>query len=461
MLYKSLVFMLTLSLALSWPALSLAEPITPKKEREIGERFHLKVAASKLLMSDPIANAYYKSVTDRIMKGAGLKPGDYNFYIIDSDGINAFAVPGGYIYMHSETIISLENEGQLASILGHEIAHITSRHYARRVESASGLSVAYLAAMLAGVFVASQGGNAAPLGQALMIGGAGASVSAMLANSREDEAEADAKGRQYLTKAGYNARDMYGAFKIMSKQSYQVSRDVHTYQTTHPALTSRLATTFKDYENGPPSPPDARYQAFRDRILSLSGEERRVRNIFGKRLSGDPRDHSAIHGLGLLAAKKQNLTRADELLKQALALDPNNREYLADLGDLALRRRQPEEAKKYYQKAGQSNRQPVLGLARASELLGEKKQAAALYDRAVNMDKEAYPEALELAGRFFGQNGEKGKGHYYLARYFNSTGDLDKAIFHYKECSKQGDSGKFKAIADREVKLLTELKKDK
>ncbi len=459
---KSLVWLLTLSLTLSWPVLAAAESITPKKERELGQRFHLKVAASGLIMDDPIANAYYKSITDRLMKGAGLKPGDYNFYIINSAGINAFAVPGGYIYMHTETIVNLENEGQLASIIGHEIAHITSRHYARRVESASGMSMAYLAAMLAGVFVASQGGNSgAALGQALMIGGTGVSVSAMLANSREDEAEADAKGRQYLSKAGYHPRDMYRAFKIMSDRTYQVYKDVPTYLTTHPALTSRLATTFKDYENTDPTPPDIRYQAFRDRVLALSGEERRVKSILTKRRSANKRDHSAIHGLGLLAAREQNLTLANKLMTEAMSIDPNNKEYLADLGDLALKRRKADEAKAYYQKSGQNSRQAVLGLARANELLGDKKQAGINYDRAVNMEISPYPEALELAGRFFGQSGEKGKGHYYLARYFNSKGDLDKAIFHYKESSKQPDAGRYKAIAEREIKILTELKKEK
>lgn len=457
---KSLVGMICLTLTLPWPLTAWAAPVTLKKEQELGKRFHLKIAAAGVLMDDPIANNYYKAIAARIMKGAGLRPDQYNFYIINSDGINAFAVPGGYIYMHTETIISLENEGQLASILGHEVAHITSRHYARRMESASSMSMATLASMLVGVFVASQGGSSAALGQALMVGGTGATIQSMLANSREDEAEADAKGRQYLTKAGYNPRDMYKAFRIMADKTFQTNRDVPTYLTTHPALTSRLATTFKDYENSPPSPPDQRYQAFRDRVLGLSGEARRVQSILTRRLNANKGDHSALHALGLLAARQQNLPEADKLMTQALALAPGNREYLADLGDLALRRRKPAEARQYYEKAGQDNRQAVLGLARASELLGDQKQAATFYDRAVNMDTTPYPEALELAGRFFGQAGQPAKGHYYLARYFASRGNMDQAIFHYKETAKRSDAGQYKAIANREIDILTDLKKD-
>ena len=457
---QALVWLMIVSLIVSWSTPAFADSVSLKKENELGKRFHLKVAASGLLFDDPIADKYYKQITDRIMRGAGLAPDQYNFYIIDSAGINAFAVPGGYIYMHTETIISLENEGQLASILGHEVAHITSRHFARRVEKNSAMSLAYVAGMLVGVLVASQGGNGAAIGPAIMSGTGGAAISEMLANSREDEAEADAKGKKYLTKAGYDPRDMYGAFRIMADKTFQVSpKGAPSYLSTHPALTSRLATSFDDKEKSKPASTDARYLAFRDRVLALTGEDRRVQTTFNNRLKRNKNDHSALHGLGLLDARMQRLSKANEKMNQALALAPNNKEYLADLGDLARRRNKPEEARAYYQKAGQDNRQAVLGLARAYELLGDKKQAGSFYDKAVNMDKTPYLEALELAGRFFGQNGQRGKGHYYLARYFNDKGDLKKAIFHYKEAAKQPDAGQYKKIAEREAEILDEIQK--
>ena len=460
-----LTLIMSLTLALPYPQLASASSMSPTEEKELGQRFHLKIAATGALMDDPIINKYYMNICDKIMRGAGLEPDNYNFHIVRSDGINAFAVPGGFIYMHTETIISLENEDQLASIVGHEVAHITSRHFARRMEAAASISIAYMAAMLAGMFVASQSGGSgagAAIGQALVIGGTGISVSAMMSNSRSDESEADSKGRKYLIKAGYQARDMYGAFRIMADKTFQVAPNSYmpTYLTTHPALTSRLATSFKDLQDSPPSPPDISYRSFRDRVLAHAGDPRRVQIIMNKRLKANKNDHSALHAMGLLAARQQNLSQANKLMTQALSLAPGNREYLADLGDLALRRRKPDEAKKYFQRAGQNNRQAVLGLARSSDLLGDKTEATKLYTRAITMAKSEYPEALELGGRFFGKIGRRGTGHYYLGKYFASVGNLDQAIFHFKEVGKYSDAGVLKAHAKRDLKLMTKLKKE-
>ncbi len=451
---RLLIFIMILAQAALVPPPAWGAEMTPQKEKELGRRFHLQLAATGAIVDDPIMTGYLRTVTERVLKGAGLEPGQYSFYILQNSGINAFAVPGGYIYIYTETLYNLENEGQLAAILSHETAHLTSNHFARRLESASASTAASLAAMLAGALVAGRSGaSSGALGQALMAGGMGAGIQGYLANSREDEAEADAKGRGYLIKAGYQPRDMYGAFKIMQDKTYQLSSDVPTYLTTHPALTSRLASTFSDAAQAPPAPPDPGYLAFRDRVLAGCGDLDLAQSFFSRRLNADPNDHGALHGLGLLAQRRQNLSQASQLIQKALALAPGREDYLADLGDLALKRRQPAEAKGYYEKA--HNRLAVLGLARTSELLGDRARAAALYDQAVNMAPYDYLPALELAGRFFGQNGQMDKGHYYLGRFFAGSGQISQAIFHYQQVT-----GQFRAQAEREKKILDEIKKD-
>ncbi|MDR2443622.1 MAG: M48 family metalloprotease, partial [Deltaproteobacteria bacterium] len=194
-----------LILALILLQASQAAALSQQDEIIIGRKVHTEIASEGLIYDDPIVNAYFQAVCQRVLKAAGKQPFPYHFYIIKSSYLNAFAVPGGYIYLHTGTIDTLENEGQMAAILAHEIAHITSRHFARRSEGARSASLLNLAGLIAGIALAASGGggqNTAALGQALMIGSTGATIQAMLANSRADETEADSKGRNYMLKAG-------------------------------------------------------------------------------------------------------------------------------------------------------------------------------------------------------------------------------------------------------------------
>ncbi|MDR1608539.1 MAG: M48 family metalloprotease [Deltaproteobacteria bacterium] len=439
--------------------------VTQKEELELGRQVHRQLAAQRVLFNDPTVDQYLRRVSNRVLKAAGPQGHPFHFYVIQSDGLNAFAVPGGYIYMHTETINSLQNEGQLAAILSHEVAHITSRHFARRQEAGKMASIASLAGVLAGALLAGGGGggqNTAALGQALMLGSVGASIQAMLANSRADETEADRKGRQYMVKAGYNPRDMYGAFKIMNEMSYHISSETPNYLRTHPGLTARMASTFGDQANQAPSPPDPAYEAIRDRVLALSAQPRRARSVFQKRLEKNPNDASAIHGLAMLAAREQSFAQANDLLEKANKLAPNNADYLSDLGDLALRRRKIPEAITFYEKSRSLNKglSATLGLARALELSGKNKEASPYYDEAVNMSGDDYPEALELAGRFFGQTGQMGKGHYLLSRYFGNIGQLKQAIFHCKATIQDPAGGRYRKDCEQNIRDYEELMKD-
>ncbi|MDR1578029.1 MAG: M48 family metalloprotease [Deltaproteobacteria bacterium] len=448
---------------MSW-GFDSAWAVSQKEELELGRQVHRQLAAQKVLFNDPTVDQYLRRISKRLLKVAGPLAHPFHFYVIQSDGLNAFAVPGGYIYMHTETIISLQNEGQLAAILSHEVAHITSRHFAQRQEAGKKASIASLAGVLAGALLAGGGGgqNTGALGQALMLGSVGASIQAMLANSRADETEADRKGRSYMIKAGYNPRDMYGAFKIMNERSYHFSSAIPNYLRTHPGLAARMASTFGDQADQAPSPPDPGYEAIKDRVLALSAQPRRARSVFQKRLEQNPNDASALHGLAMIAAREQSLTQANELLEKALKLSPANAEYLADMGDLSLRRRKTQDAVTYYEKSRNLNKGllSTLGLARAFELLGKNKEAANFYDQAVDMAEDDYPEALELAGRFFGQIGEMAKGHYLLSRYFGNVGQLKQAIFHCKTTINDPAGGRYKRTCEQYIRDYEEIMKE-
>jgi predicted Zn-dependent protease len=419
---------------------SKAYALNQAEELELGRAVHMEIAKDNNLFTDPYVNQYFQRVAGRLMRVAPKQSFPFHFYLIKSNTLNAFAVPGGYIYFHTETINSLENEGQMAAILAHEIAHITSRHFSRRAEQSSTMTLLSLAGILAGALIASGGGhNSAALGQAIMLGSSGATIQSMLANSRADESEADRKGREYMLKAGYHPKDMYGAFKIMNEKSFSLSSRIPSYLNTHPGINARLASTFADQEKAPKSPPDSQYLAIRDRTLALTAAPERANNTFNGRLKDNPQDASALHGLGLVAVQANKFTQAEKYFKDSLAISPNNGEYLSDLGALYFKLRKPEEAISKYQeaiKSGDNTPQTNLGLARSYEVLGKTQEAATYYNKAVDMAADSYPPALEAAGTFFMKKGELPKGHFIMGNFFLQTGKLKEAIFHYNETLK-------------------------
>jgi predicted Zn-dependent protease len=246
----------------------------------------------------------------------------------------------------------------------------------------------------------------------------------------------------------------------MNEQSYQLTGSLPGYLSTHPGLTSRLASTFADQAAAPPAPTDPAYLAIRDRVLALTALTSRANKIFTKRLSENPSDASALHGLGLVALREMNYALAQELLDKAAALAPESGEYQTDLGELALKRRQPETAARHFEAArrkGHSNAQTALGLARAYELSGRPKDASRLYEQASNGASDFFPAALEQAGLFFGQNGQLAKGHFLLSSFYEATGRPKDSIFHCKAALEAPGGANYRSKCDRRTRDMEEF----
>ncbi|MEW5725224.1 MAG: M48 family metallopeptidase, partial [Thermodesulfobacteriota bacterium] len=212
-----------------------ASAMTYEEERKLGRSILAYFQEHVEFVDDPAVTAYVNGLGRKILARLGPQPFEYRFFVIKSEAINAFAAPAGYVFLNSGTLVQLQTEGQLAAILSHEIAHVTGRHMARRIENNKKLNWATVAGILAGTLL-----GGAP-GAAVAMGSVGANMSAQLAFSREDEREADRKGLEYLQAAGYSPQDMAGAFEIMFQSSYHQPQDIPSYFTTHPGLGERIS----------------------------------------------------------------------------------------------------------------------------------------------------------------------------------------------------------------------------
>ena len=207
-----------------------------RDEKELAKEFEILVKSRLPIIEDPEIKSYVRSVVDRIIAKVPPQPFDFETNVIYSPVLNAFATPGGYVCVYSGLLVNIEDEDSLAGILSHEVAHVTQRHIASRIDRGTYLSIGTLVAMVGAVLAG--GGDASG---ALLAGSMATSQAAMLSYGRQDESDADKFGLQYMMRAGYDPRGMAKAFQVLQNKSLGASSDFPTYLSTHPNINARIA----------------------------------------------------------------------------------------------------------------------------------------------------------------------------------------------------------------------------
>jgi len=222
------------------PATGKLDTVTMSESKEVslGKELHDEMVKSTPMYEDEAVNAYINEVGQRVAAASDRPDLEYHFYIIDSPDINAFALPGGYIYINRGLINYLQNEAQLAAVLGHEIGHVTARHHVRQKSASAGRNIgAVFAGVLTGSYTVA---SAAAEWSSAAIAGYG----------REMELEADGFGAKYMKNAGYSPDAMIDVLSLLKSEerfSRQRARDAgktlpsyHGVFSTHPSSDQRL-----------------------------------------------------------------------------------------------------------------------------------------------------------------------------------------------------------------------------
>jgi predicted Zn-dependent protease len=213
--------------------------MSQREEQALGQRFMLQIREHLPLVDDIELNQYVQALGRRLLLGhPSINPADFHFFIIENPDINAFAIPGGFIGINSGLISAAENEAQLASVMAHEIAHVTQRHIARLQASQGNTGLRTLATIVAALLISSQSAEA---GQAALLTGIAASQQSRINFTRRHEYEADRIGIQLLTSAGYNGRAAIDFFEILRRRISLNSAESLEFLQTHPLTTNRIA----------------------------------------------------------------------------------------------------------------------------------------------------------------------------------------------------------------------------
>ncbi len=198
------------------------------EERDIGAKMAAQVRAEKKIYSDPTVNDYVNRTGQRIARLADRPNIPYQFTVIEDKTLNAFALPGGYVYVHTGLLRELDSQAQLAGVLGHEISHIVARHSVKQLQEGLGLQI-LSALVFGGSSQATQ--TAVSLGLALVLRG----------YSRSAEEEADSYGTIYMARAGYNPEGMAQVMDKLAKLSGSGEGFWENLASDHPPAAKRAA----------------------------------------------------------------------------------------------------------------------------------------------------------------------------------------------------------------------------
>lgn len=206
--------------------------VSQQQEVQMGQQYAAQIAQQLPLVRDPEVNRYINVLGDSIARLTKRGDLDWHFYVVDATDINAFAVPGGFVYVNRGLIEHASKMDELAGVLGHEIGHVVKRHTVKQMQQMQGANVGVtLACVLTGV-CNSQVANAA-----INVGG-----SALFAKfSRDDEAQADEEGVKNVVEAGISPEGMVSMFQTLLAERKSHPSAVDTWFASHPLEESRIA----------------------------------------------------------------------------------------------------------------------------------------------------------------------------------------------------------------------------
>ncbi len=202
--------------------------IPTSQEVAIGAGMAQQLAQTETALADNEWQLYLNEIGQKIVRVCDRKDIEYHFTVIESDQINAFAAPGGYVYFYTGLLREMDNEAELAAVMAHEISHVVARHGIKRLQAIMGVSVAYEVAF---------GGESSEVIQTAV----GLGLTLLTATySRSNEREADDYGMTYMMRAGYHPEGMIGMFDKLASKGSGGSDVFEQLLSSHPETQERI-----------------------------------------------------------------------------------------------------------------------------------------------------------------------------------------------------------------------------
>jgi predicted Zn-dependent protease len=419
-----------------------AAAFTVGEERELGEKLLSLVRREFRLLDDPDISQYVNGLGREVLTIAGPQFFDYHFFVINNREFNAFAAPSGLIFIHSGLIDITETEGELISVMAHEVGHAASRHYADRLSKSKKVSAGTAALALAGLAI-----GAGPLGQALMTGSLAAGTTMQLQFSRQDEEEADRLAYTWMLADRRDPSEMLGMLQKMRKITRYRQGKIPPYLLTHPEPENRYSY-IEDRILQEPLPKafkpadDFAFQRIKYRVLTLTREPQDILPLLENKAQGADSKNlegTMVHyGLSQVYLANREYAKAQAELALVMQRFPDRALLLTDLGVIQLESGQTDRALETLGQAVKrdpNNAYALFNQAIALQQGGKKGKALAIFEQLLTTLPD-YSRLHYRIGQIKTDQGDKPAGHYHLGVYHWYEGDVKTARFHLKEAMR-------------------------
>ena len=443
-----------------------ATVLTPLQEKAIAEQILRDVAVSDEVLQDPEISDYVQALGNRLVASGPDQRQKFNFFVVQDNSINAFAMPGGVIGVHTGLILAANSESELASVLGHEIGHVTQHHLARMLASQKYDTFKNIAGIALALLVA----RANPqLASGAMTTASAIGVQNQLDYTREHEREADRVGLQILESGGFDVRAMPAFFTTLQRGTRFVEGSAPSFLRTHPLTSERIADVANRVEQMPYKQvtDSIEFQYVKAKLRANTGSTGSnaaqaaidvfEQNIREKRYSSEAAEH---YGLAVALLRKNSLAQAEKevtWLKKNAPLHPMIENLSARL---SVAKNNPQQAAAQYQAALKlfpDNRALIYGYA---EHFLAIKQA----DNAIKLTKGkqgTYPDdpyLFDLMARGYTMQNKvllshQAQGEAYYRRY-----NLERAIEQMDLAAKAKDGDFYQqSIVEARLKQLRQM----
>ena len=401
------------------------------KEYQLG-RAWLRVFRSRVeIVSDPLLQGYVEELTYKLATHSELKDRRLDIIIVNNQAINAFAVPGGVLGIHNGLLLQAETEAQFASVMSHELAHLSQRHFARSVEAQKRNAIPSMAGLLAGIILAAtEGGNA---GMVAIAATQAASLQNQLRYSRLHEQEADRTGMETMVRADMDPSAAAGMFEVMQQASRYYGNRPPEFLLTHPVTESRISDARNRSRQYPRKmyTDNPNFQLMRARVeISFIDSSKDAVKHFRAKLEKPSRYPDADqYGLILALTANSEFEEAQQRLNTLMAAEPNEISYMLALAELQMASGQLLEAINLLEGALSftPNSHPIsMMLARTYLLANQPHRAEALLEQHTTV-KPNDPSVWYLLAETHGLAGNIIGVHRARAEYFVLNGVLDRA----------------------------------